>query len=269
MLTIDNLDEQFCALFDPVCLNTLNVRAEMMVRLDNKYIIKGNILNDAKKSLASHFDNLEIDHRRVFAYDTCYFDDENLRCFYDHHQGRRQRAKVRIRRYIDTELCFLEAKIKRVRGITYKKRTTYDAHKYGTLDDRAQSYVGKECRHLFDKEYVSTLRRMLDVTYQRITLVSKQGSERITIDGNLNFHKSGKSVCIDDDIFIIETKSANANGVADKILRQYHQHPINKCSKYCLGMCITDQVERFNNFKPALRKLTRYAAIKSNKASGE
>src|SRR5699024_4688591 len=56
-------------------------------------------------------------------------------------------------------------------------------------------------------------------------------------------------------IFLLETKSANANGVADKILRALHQHPTEGCSKYCVAMATLQEVSKFNKFRTALRKL--------------
>ena len=45
------------------------------------------------------------------------------------------------------------------------------------------------------------------------------------------------------------------HGIADAVLRRHHQHPTSGCSKYCVGMSVTGGVQRFNRFRPALRKL--------------
>ena len=77
----------------------------------------------------------------------------------------------------------------------------------------------------------------------------------MTIDCNLRFSGGDRSYSIDDGTFIVETKSANANGLADKILRRLHQHPTKRCSKYCVAMAALQEVSKHNKFLPALRKL--------------
>jgi hypothetical protein len=91
--------------------------------------------------------------------------------------------------------------------------------------------------------------------YRRITLVAKEGGERMTIDTSLRFDANGVVRAVRPDMFIIETKSARGNGIADKILRGLHLHPTKSCSKYCIGMASTGAVARQNRFLPALRRL--------------
>ncbi len=74
-------------------------------------------------------------------------------------------------------------------------------------------------------------------------------------DGAIRFHAGDEVRATEDDVFVVETKSASGNGIADKVLRSLHQHPTNACSKYCVGMSVTGAVQRHNRFLPALRKL--------------
>lgn len=266
--------------FAPVSLKALNAKAAMLERLDNKYVVRGAVLRRAVPELAQRFDALEIDGQRAFTYETCYFDDAERRCYYDHHQGRRQRVKVRVRRYVDAGLCFVEVKLKDKRGITVKKRMPYETDKYATLDDAAIAHVEQAHQALYGRPYARELEPVLQMSYRRITLVAREGGERMTIDSDIRFlaragapqagdapsggrcrRRLGGSACAaepqrtDDDVFIVETKSAKGNGLADTILRGLHQHPTNGCSKYCVGMSVTGAVDRFNRFRPALRKL--------------
>ena len=103
--------------------------------------------------------------------------------------------------------------------------------------------------------FKNTLQAVIEMRYQRVTLVAREGGERMTIDGNLWFSIGERSRTTRPDVFIVETKSANGNGIADKILRALHQHPTSRCSKYCVGMAALEAVERHNKFLPALRKL--------------
>jgi VTC domain len=241
--------------FAPISLEALNAKAAMLERLDNKYVVRGAVLREAVTELAQTFDVLEIDGKRAFTYDTCYFDDPERRSFYDHHQGRRQRMKVRVRHYVDAGLCFVEVKLKDKRGITVKKRLPCTPAQYGTLDDAALAHVEKCHLNLYGRPFGRELAPVLEMRYQRVTLVAREGGERMTIDTGIHFDAAGKALDTEADVFIVETKSANGNGLADTVLRRHHQHPTNGCSKYCVGMSATGSVERFNRFRPAMRKL--------------
>lgn len=241
--------------FEPICLGQLNAKADMLRRLDNKYIIRNKVLHDALDDLTAHFDILEIDGKRVFTYDTCYFDDAKNSSYFDHLRGRRQRFKVRTRKYNDAQMCFVEMKLKDKRGVTIKKRLNYLIEKYGTLDDGAWNHIVSSYRELYRREFAYLLTPVLEMRYKRISLVAKEGGERMTIDHNLVFAGNGRLCSVDDNVFIVETKSSNANGIADKILRSFHQHPIKSCSKYCVARAALNGVERRNRFLPALRKL--------------
>lgn len=227
----------------------------MLERRDNKYVVAEAVLREAVPALAAHFDILEIDGRREFVYDTCYFDDPAHTSYFDHHRGRRQRCKVRIRRYVDAGMCFVEIKLKDKRGITVKKRLDYTVAKYGWLDHRAWRHVRTAYRDLYGREFSQALEPVIRMRYRRTTLVAKQGGERMTIDRGLVFTGPSGARAVDDGLFIIETKSGNANGVADKILRSLHQHPTKHCSKYCVGLAALQEVAQHNNFLAALRKL--------------
>ncbi len=242
-------------LLDTISLDGLNAKAEMLERLDNKYVLDVGAMRSAIEQLAPHFDVLEIDRKRTFTYETCYFDGRELPCYFDHHRKRRQRVKVRMRTYTDAGLCFVEVKLKDKRGVTVKKRLRHEIHKFGVLDERAKSHVHHTYQTLYGRAFPYDLVRVLDMRYRRTTLVAKQGGERMTIDSNLIFSANGTSRAIDDGLFVVETKSANGNGIADRMLRTLHQHPTAHCSKYCLGTVFMNAGLQHNNFRTALRKL--------------
>jgi hypothetical protein len=241
--------------FRPIGLDALNAKAAMLERLDNKYVVRADVLRKIVPELAEHFDVLEIDGRRAFTYETCYFDDAERRSYFDHHQGRRQRMKVRVRRYVEAAQCFVEVKLKDKRGITVKKRMPYPPHKYGTLDERALAHVRESHQAQYGRPFDRELEPVLEMSYLRTTLVAKAGGERMTIDSRIRFAGADEGSEPDDDVFIVETKSAHGHGLADAILRRHHQHPTDGCSKYCVGMSATGSVQRYNRFRPALARL--------------
>ena len=255
--------------FTPIDLPSVNGKAAMLERLDNKYVVDAAVLQAAVPQLARAFDILEIDGRRAFTYETCYFDDPSLRSYFDHHQGRRRRAKVRMRRYIEAGLCFVEVKLKDKRGSTVKKRMPCDIENFGMLDEAALDHVREFYRELYDSEFPYALARSLDMRYVRMTLAAKEGGERMTIDNDLCFHADGRTRALGDDLFIIETKSFNGNGIADRILRQLHRHPTKHCSKYCAGIALTREGMKHNKFRPVLEKFRRLSpSLEASHASG-
>jgi len=168
--------------------------------------------------------------------------------------------KVRVRRYVEAGLCFLEVKLKDKRGITVKKRMPYDAAKAGQLDDAAMAHVRHCHEALYGKPFDRELEPVLRMRYRRATLVAREGGERMTIDSDIRFLAGDDGFGPPPGVFILETKSAHGHGLADTILRRHHQHPTNGCSKYCVGMSVTGAVQKFNRFRPALRKLGALAA---------
>ncbi len=255
MSSIASTDAPLERAFDPISLAALNAKAEMLERLDNKYVVDATVLRRAVAELARHFDVLEIKGGRSFTYETCYFDDNDRQSYFNHHQGRRKRAKIRIRKYVEAGLCFVEVKLKDKRGVTVKKRLPYDPTKFGVLDQTALAYVHGAYFDHYRQEFPHELSRVIDMRYVRMTLVAKDGGERMTIDSRLRFFDPMSSYAVDDDRLILETKSANGNGIADRILRALHQHPTKHCSKYCTAVAILNHVAKHNKFLPALRKL--------------
>ena len=241
--------------FAPVTLDQLNAKAEMLSRIDNKYVIRRDALHRVIPDLVRYFDVLDIKRKRAFTYDTRYFDDPQRSAYYEHHQGLRKGFKVRIRRYVDAGLCFLEVKVKGKRGMTVKHRKEQDAHRIETLSDEAYHFARSTYTGHYGKPFEYDLKRVLDIRYKRITLVARDGGERMTIDTDLQFWTGGKHLSVGTDVFIVETKSKLGRGYADKCLRQVQARPTKRCSKYCVGMAVMGEVTRYNRFLPTMKKL--------------
>ena len=165
--------------FTPLGLDALNDKAAMLVRLDNKYIVPGAAMQPALAAFADHFDVLEIDGQRAFTYATRYFDDTSRRAYFDHHQGRRKRCKVRVRHYLDARFSYLEVKLKDARDVTVKKRLSVPFLSEG-LDDRAMTFIDTCHRDLYGEAFEVSLEPVVAMEYRRITLVAKAGGERMT-----------------------------------------------------------------------------------------
>lgn len=246
--------------FPAISLGALNDKAAMMARIDNKYIVRRGTLESILPNLLETYDILEIDGVRAFTYDTRYFDDEHRSAYREHHQGRRKGFKVRVRRYAEAGLCFLEVKVKGKRGMTIKHRQPYDPRNLGTLTSEARDFAARTYSDHYRMPFGYDLGRALDIRYQRITLVARKGGERMTIDGRLRFRTAKDGIEASPDVFIVETKSANGRGLADRWLRRAGSHPTGKCSKYCIGISALGEAPRSNRFLPVMRRLGLEAA---------
>lgn len=241
--------------FSPITLEGLNAKAEMMSRIDNKFVIEGWVLQGLVPELAQAFDILDIENQRFFTYATRYFDDDVKSAYFEHHQGVRKGFKVRVRRYLDAGLCFLEVKVKGQRGMTEKYRMPYDPEAQDALSSDARDFAKETYSAQYGKPFDYVLIPSLDVQYRRITLVARDGGERVTIDTDLTFSTRDRMLATGSNLFIVETKSANGRGFADILLRSAKIRPAKRCSKYCVGMAATGQVSRYNHFLPTMRKL--------------
>jgi VTC domain len=260
------MDERIAATlasFGTISLDGLNGKAAMLERLDNKYIVPADRLLPAFERFRHSFEVLEIDGRRAFGYSTDYFDDDRAQSYFDHHQDRRKRCKVRIRTYLDAGFSYLEVKLKDARGATIKKRRKVANPALG-LDPECVAFIDACHSEIYGAPLDRCLRPVIGMDYERITLVAKEEGERMTIDTRLSYRSANAFGEAGGDIFILETKSARGNGLADKILRAEHLHPTKSVSKYCVGMAALGIVGRHNRFLPAMRKLkiqTQTAAI--------
>ena len=241
--------------FQSISLDDTNRLARMLKRVDNKYVVKFDELAAFFAELHDGFAVLEIEGVRAFKYKSCYFDD-NYQCYYDHHQGKRLRFKVRTRHYIDSGDMFFEVKLKDKRGVTNKDRIPCKKFSSPKRGDANFSMMSKFYQKKYKKDFAFDLQPALYVNYKRCTLVSLSGGERITIDYCLSFDPlKGPSVKIGDDFIIVETKSGNGRGIADLLLKRAGIRQVKKCSKYCIGAILTGRISKFNNFRTILKRI--------------
>ncbi|MFN2132576.1 MAG: carbohydrate-binding domain-containing protein, partial [Anaerolineae bacterium] len=91
-------------------------------RTDVKYLLSEEQLLCALAGLTGAYRVLEIEARRLHGYRTIYFDTPDLALYRQHHNGWRERYKVRERTYTDSDLTFLEIKHKIDATTTVKSR---------------------------------------------------------------------------------------------------------------------------------------------------
>lgn len=227
----------------------------LMRRRDTKYVVEGDKLPTILDQIKDDYKVMEIENQRIQPYKTVYFDTPELAMYFDHHNQRKNRYKVRMRKYMLSGQSFLEIKFKNNRGETIKKRVDATMDVDSLDPEKAQFLADNSPFHFSDIEPA------LWNSFSRITLVSKYRPERLTIDLGLEFsmesHEQGKPL---HKACVIEVKrDLDAEGVSDviSVLKKNHIKATG-FSKYCMGTVLTKIGVRHNLFKQRLRTLGLY-----------
>jgi len=239
---------------DPISLTEMD-RVKLQDRTDSKYIFQASLLPQILSDIKPYYSILEIDNLRTNSYQTLYYDTEKLRSYTQHHNGKLNRIKVRFRKYIESNLNYLEVKFKNSKGRTIKSRKKVNDIEE-VLSDTSSQFIKKHDRYFYeDQEIIPVLWN----SFTRLTLVHKTENERLTIDLDLKF----KSVKTDQEksiphLIIAEVKQSKFNIQSDFIqtIKAYSIRK-NKMSKYCVGTAILNKNLKANNFKERLLKINK------------
>jgi VTC domain len=223
--------------FPAVSLAELDERAALLRRVDNKYAVRRGSLPELAPMLRDDHEVLEIDDRRQFAYRTTYFETPDLRCFVDHVEGHVPRFKVRTRVYEDSGDCVFEVKLKRGDGETDKRQLEYDVGDSERLTAAARECLDEALREA-GLDVPDELGAGLRTSFRRITLAARGGSERLTCDDGVRLSSPhGRAAEQHPDLVLVETKTENGDGPADRALARIGVEPIS-LSKYRVGMSL-------------------------------
>ncbi len=240
--------------FDPITLEQMK-GIKLMNRTDTKFITTIDRLEELLLKAQSQYWAQDIDGDRNMPYFTRYFDTPECGMYVSHQNGKKTRQKVRVRSYVSSGLAFIEVKNKNNHGRTKKKRIAI-AHK----DVGQDEYNDFLSQHLSYNPEI--LLGQIENQFNRITLVNKQKTERLTIDTGLRFHNLVTDNKMDlDRLVIIELKrDGNVYSPIRDIMRDLHIHP-QGFSKYCMGMALTNESLKRNRFKERLLLLEKMRII--------
>jgi hypothetical protein len=236
--------------FNKVSLADLD-KVKLMNRTDQKFCIHLSQMPAVLKALETEYSILEIDGESIFNYDNIYFDTPDNLLYLHHHNGKLNRFKIRIRSYVQSDLNFLEIKLKNNKGRTIKKRMIRkDFDSEFTTDEL--NFIGSTTP--FSGELLVP---KIKSYFQRITLVNLGFTERVTLDFKPGF-LNGQNQITMNNLVIIEVKQDKASDIAAiiKILRK-HKIINQGISKYCIGRSLIDENIKKNNFKPILLKIRK------------
>ncbi|PLX09086.1 MAG: hypothetical protein C0596_04615 [Marinilabiliales bacterium] len=184
-------------------------------------------MSSVLKDLSEDYYILEIKKKKISAYKTLYYDSEDFICYYMHQFGRANRYKFRIREYVETGKSFFEIKVKNNHKKTYKSRIPNKNNKLEMTDDNVLFVTNK-----IGKSIVS-FKGVLWVDYKRISLVSKNFSERLTIDLDLRFDNDMDSKSYSDMVILELKQDKSLRSKASEVLLS-HRIFQESLSKYCL-----------------------------------
>lgn len=238
--------------FESISLSEM-AKVALLKRTDTKFILPESLLPEILLSLQHDYKLLQIKGRRIMNYRSMYFDTQNNQFYHEHHNGKIKRTKIRIREYVDSDLYFLEVKLKDGKSRTNKFRIPIPNFEE-QLDDTHTAFI----QNVTGKDYELSTRLWND--FQRMTLVNMKTKERATIDTNLSYSMNQKDKTV-PNLVIIELKQArfDRTSILAQTLKKYSIMPTG-FSKYCIGMILLYDKLKFNAFKPKLLKLKKITA---------
>lgn len=235
--------------FRPITLNEMD-RVKLMERTDTKFIFRRDQLPAILEALRPSYRMLEVNGVRMNRYETLYFDTSRFDLYLQHHNRHANRQKIRYRRYVESDLNYFEIKTKNNKGKTIKNRVKQEG--------LSEIITGKAEHLLAEKTSLkpSSLAPAMWVHYKRLTLVSNEMKERLTLDVDLSY-RNGSASCEVPELVIAELKRENAHASAfTGIMRSFRIKEVS-ISKYCFGIVFLNRDIRKNNFKPKLITLNK------------
>jgi hypothetical protein len=231
--------------FEPLSLqDSSDVR--LLKRMDTKYLFPEALLSGMLTDLAEDYYVLDVDGLRMQRYKTRYFDTPDFKLYRQHHNGQRDRYKLRVRSYLDTDLDYLEVKRKDNHNWTQKSRMV-SAEMAPSQSPAIHAFL----ESTFPVNGSAYVPKIVNSFY-RIALVSKHNQERLSIDMDIRFISPSSQFTL-PGIAVAEVKQPEFSIHSAFIhkMRQVGRRPTS-FSKYCVGIALAYPHLKRNKFKPLL-----------------
>ncbi len=234
--------------------------AALLERKERKYLISSEQAADIIEKFKDDYYVLQIESQRVGRYETLYFDTDDMMIYMQHHNGRKNRYKLRSRLYASTGISFMEVKHKVNTGKTKKSRIETEKMVLDITPDLNEFLSNNfpYCPEEFHPQILNT--------YNRVTLVAKDHSERITIDFDLTFSHYGETVKL-PKIAVVELKTGKRIDASpfEHMMREIHVRSTS-FSKYCIGVALLFPNVKKNRFKSKIMQIKRMTGSDNNAA---
>lgn len=220
-------------------------------RVDTKYLLTSQQLLRSLKAVHQDYRILSVQGNRFNHYHTLYFDTPEFTLYHLHINNHADCYKVRSREYVDSQQSFLEVKHKNNKGRTCKERLETE-QPLTWLTFEAENWL--DCVFPLDGRL---LEPKLWNYFTRLTLVNQERCERVTLDVDLVFSSTNKSIRF-NNIAIAEVKQQETNQHSTfathmKTLKVKPQG----FSKYCMGVSLLFDNIKKNSLKPKLLKIEK------------
>ncbi len=243
--------DNYIASFDSISLEEMD-SVKLMKRVDTKFVLNKKILEDIFPLLKNQYKLLYVNDIVKSQYTSLYFDTKDFDFFMNHHNGKLNRSKVRFRKYVDSQLSFLEVKRKNQKGKTIKKRIQVDGP-FKTLNTDHRQFIKDRLKEDYQLFYCHTN------FFNRITMVNRFLKERITIDFDLRFENEKNTIKEEtNQIVIAEVKQEKLDRTSFfyKLMKENGLRP-SSMSKYCIGTSFLNKDLKANRFKKNFRILKK------------
>lgn len=237
-------------IFESISLSEMDT-VKLMNRVDTKYVLSKDLLPAILEKITKDYFILEIDSERIFQYNSLYYDTDNNYMYLAHHNGKLNRYKIRFRQYLASDLCFLEIKYKFKGNRTIKHRTKIEEIETD-LSERSMAFIDKYTPFINSK-----LEPKIYTNFSRMTLVSKEFTERVTIDLDLHFRYNGHTMQLDNTVIIELKRDGNARTSPIIDALNYFRVFPQGFSKYCIGRALVENNLKHNNFKERILKINK------------
>lgn len=233
--------------------------AELMSRLDQKYLIHRQWVPQLVGAIRDDYRILEVDGARQTEYRNRFIETASQSSLHEHTRGRNIRFKARIRQYGSNLRSFLEVKEKTVHGRTVKARIERDA-----TAGIERPLTPEESKFL-SSHYKYGDPELSEVTchFNRFTLVSSDQAERITIDTDIVFRSGDKEESL-GELCIMEIKQEriNRNSPLLQALERFkfEYTPLGRrtsMSKYVVGMLLLNPNLPPRTYRSVMKRVRR------------
>jgi len=256
--------------FQALTLTELNAQASFLKRIDRKFLLTTQEFWEFLHELQNDFQVLEISGKKVFSYDNIYMDTQDY-LFYNQHQNKlKSRTKVRTRLYEDSQIAFFEYKQK-IKWVTQKFRYQFPVEEHGTMTKGKTRFFEWVWQSMYQWDpQAPKIFPAIKTKYNRITLVEKNGWERLTVDFNIQTldlrDEDAQSVEL-KNLVIIESKSLAKKCRSLEILEKNHKSQASSCSKYSLWVVYAGLAKKFSTFENTIAQIEEIKQeLEKNKA---
>ena len=243
---------------DPISLKQLSPLT-LLDRTDTKFVLNTEQLGEVLAASIDQYQILEINGVRPGRYITTYFDTPDFAMYFAHHNGERYRYKLRCRSYLDSEMAFVEVKMKTNKDRMVKFRRPVPQH-LQTLDNFDRSWLPPAFPYQFED-----VRAVVWNRFRRFTLAHFENKERLTVDLDIEFGCGPQTVHY-PGLVVIEVKQTKFSMMRSPLARELHRLHVQprSISKFCIAAAHFYPGFKSNHFKPLLLYLSRHFPLRGS-----